>query len=113
MRLDRLDLRLERRGINPEQHIAGLERSIRDDRDVDHLTCDIGHDGHGIADRQRCSLRRAPVHRNEQAEHQQHKHDQRRDLPEQVERNDLEPDQQEQQHQVDVEDCDDHRGCSG
>ena len=35
--------------IDPEQHVAGLERGIRLDRNAHHLARDIRHDRHRVA----------------------------------------------------------------
>jgi hypothetical protein len=92
--------------------VAGLERLVRAHRDIRHFAGDVGHDRHRIADHHRGTLRRAPAHRNKQAEHQEQKDKERGDLSEQVERNDLELHEEEEKHQVNVEEGDDHRGAS-
>ena len=113
LRLDRVDLRLVRHGIDPEQHIACLERLVRLDRNVDHLAGHARHDRDRIAHHQHGPLRRAPSHRNEQPEIEQQQDDERRDFPEQVEADDAEAHQREQQHEIDAEHRDDHGVRSG
>lgn len=112
LRRQRVDLRLERHRIDPEQHVAGLELPVGLDRHIDDLAGDVRHDRDRVAHDQNRPLRRPPVHRDEQPDQQHEENDDRGNLPEQVERHDPELHQDEEQRQIGVEQDDDHRAVS-
>jgi len=59
LRPDGIDLRTERRRIDPEQDVARLQRLVGLDGNVDHLAGDIGDDRDRVADHEDAALRRA------------------------------------------------------
>ena len=67
---ERLDLGLVWCRVDTKQDIAALQRRIGLDRNLQDFAGDIRHDRDRIARHERLPLRRAPVHRHEQADQQ-------------------------------------------
>jgi hypothetical protein len=104
--LKRLDGRVVRRWVDAEENIARLQRRVCRNGHLDHLARERGHDLHRIAQHGDGPRRRAPSHRNGE----QDEHDDRRELPERIQRNEAQPNEQREDRDVHPEQ-DGHHGA--